>query len=170
MTGPRLNRMTGPRLTREFAVESFLVRILGFQLLLVVLCSCPSLAQSSRKLGPKDLPPSAFKLISIKTTGTKRYTSDEVIAASGLQIGETVSEDDFKKAARVLGETGAFGDVLYSFEYSADGTKLELQVQDADRFVPVRFDNLVWFSDQELLDQLHAAVPLFQGQLPVGGY
>ena len=37
------------------------------------------------------------------------------------------------------------------------------------KFVPVRFDNLVWFSDQELLDQLHAAVPLFQGQLPVAG-
>ena len=147
------------------------MRISEFRLVLVLLCAglCPSLAQTSRKLAPKDLPPSAFKLISIKTTGTKRYTSDEVIAASGLQIGETVSEDDFKKAARVLGETGAFGDVLYSFEYSADGTKLELQVQDADRFVPVRFDNLVWFSDQELLDQLHAAVPLFQGQLPVGG-
>ena len=138
-------------------------------MLLVGLCISSGIAQSPRKLAPKDLPPSAFKLISIKTTGTKRYTSDEVIAASGLQIGETVSEDDFKKAARVLGETGAFGDVLYSFEYSADGTKLELQVQDADRFVPVRFDNLVWFSDQELLDQLHAAVPLFQGQLPVGG-
>jgi outer membrane protein assembly factor BamA len=156
-------------LFKESGVESFLVRIFGFRLLFVGLCLSSSLAQTPRKLAPKDLPPSAFKLISIKTTGTKRYTSDEVIAASGLQIGETVSEDDFKKAARVLGETGAFGDVLYSFEYSADGTKLELQVQDADRFVPVRFDNLVWFSDQELLDQLHAAVPLFQGQLPVGG-
>jgi outer membrane protein insertion porin family len=127
------------------------------------------LAQTPRKLGAKDLPPSAFKLISIKTTGTKRYKAEEVIAASGLQIGQTVSEDDFKKAARVLGETGAFGDVLYSFEYSADGTKLELQVQDAERFVPVRFDNLVWFSDRELLEQLHAQVPLFQGQLPEAG-
>jgi len=156
---------------RGYGLESFRVRIPGFQLAFVLPCVFLSLAlaQSSRKLSPKDLPPSAFKLISIKTTGTKRYTSDEVIAASGLQVGQTVSEDDFKKASRVLGETGAFGDVLYSFQYSADGTKLELQVQDAERFVPVHFDNLVWFSDQELLDQLHAAVPLFQGQLPVGG-
>jgi outer membrane protein insertion porin family len=137
---------------------------------LVLWLACLSvLAQTPRKLGAKDLPPSAFKLISIKTTGTKRYKAEEVIAASGLQIGQTVSEDDFKKAARVLGETGAFGDVLYSFEYSADGTKLELQVQDAERFVPVRFDNLVWFSDRELLEQLHAQVPLFQGQLPEAG-
>src|SRR6202040_3631239 len=89
--------------------------------------------------------------------------------ASGLQLGQTVSEDDFKKAARLLGETGAFRDVLYSFQYSADGTKLDLQVQDVERFVPARFDNVVWFSDQELLDQLHAQVPLFQGQLPIAG-
>jgi outer membrane protein assembly factor BamA len=137
-------------------------------LLLSCLCLSSALAQT-RKPSTKASPPSAFKLISIKTTGTKRYKSEEVIAASGLQLGQTVSEDDFKKAARVLGETGAFGDVLYSFQYSAEGAKLELQVQDAERFIPVRFENLVWFSDQELLDQIHAQVPLFQGQLPVGG-
>jgi outer membrane protein assembly factor BamA len=126
-------------------------------------------AQSPRKPSPKDLAPSTFNLISVTTTGTKRYTSEEVVAATGLQIGQTVSEDDFKKAVRILGETGAFADVAYSFQYSDDGAKLELQVQDAEPFVPVRFDNLVWFSDQELLDQLHAQVPLFQGPLPVGG-
>ena len=102
-------------------------------------------------------------------TGTKRYKPEDIIAATGLQLHQTVSEDDFKKAARTLGLTGAFSDVLYSFQYSPEGTKLELQVQDAEKFVPVRFDNLVWFSDQELLDQLHAQVPLFQGQLPVTG-
>jgi len=140
-------------------------------LALLVLCLSLSsaFAQTPRKQSPKELPPSAFKLISVKTTGTRRYKSEEVIAASGLQIGQTVSEDDFKKAAQHLGDTGAFGDVLYSFQYSAEGTKLELQVQDAERFVPVRFDNLVWFSDRDLLDQLHAQVPLFQGQLPIAG-
>jgi outer membrane protein assembly factor BamA len=126
-------------------------------------------AQTPRKLSPKDLPPSAFKLISIKVTGTKRYQPEDVIAATGLELHQTVSEDDFKKAARTLGVTGAFSDVLYSFQYSPEGTKLDLQVQDAGRFVPVHFDNLVWFSDQELLDQIRAQVPLFRGQLPVTG-
>ena len=138
-------------------------------MVLSCLCLSSALAQTPRKVSPKELPPSAFKLISVKTTGTQRYKSEEIVAASGLEIGQTVSEDDFKKAARVLNDTGAFSDVLYSFQYSAEGTKLELQVHDAESFVPVRFDNLVWFSDQELLEQLHAAVPLFQGQLPVGG-
>jgi outer membrane protein assembly factor BamA len=143
--------------------------VLSLASLILSLIFSSALGQAPRKLTPKELPPSAFKLISVKATGTKRYKSEEVIAASGLQIGQTVSEDDFKKAAQHLGDTGAFGDVLYSFQYSAEGTKLELQVQDAERFVPVRFDNLVWFSDQELLDQLHAQVPLFQGQLPIAG-
>ena len=149
-------------------LESFHVR-LSWLLLFVCVGISSGFGQTARKQSPKELPPSAFKLISVKTTGTKRYKSEEIVAASGLQIGETVSEDDFKKAARILGETGAFGDVPYSFQYSSDGTKLDLQVQDAEQFVPVRFDNLVWFSDQELLDQLHAQVPLFQGQLPAGG-
>ncbi len=162
------------RFTKEISVASFsfvcLCVLCGYWLFACFHLGIPAaFAQTSRKLSPKELPPSAFKLISIKTTGTKRYKSEEIIAATGLQIGQTVSEDDFKKAARLLGETGAFGDVLYSFQYSADGTKLDLQVQDAERFVPARFDNLVWFSDQELLDQLHAQVPLFQGQLPVAG-
>jgi hypothetical protein len=161
---------TSPYAIIHSALESFRVRISGFQLVVVAgLCLSSALAQTPRKVSPKELPPTAFKLISVKTTGTQRYKSEEIVAASGLQIGQAVSEDDFKKAARLLNDTGAFSDVLYSFQYSSEGTKLELQLHDVEPFVPVRFDNLVWFSDQELLDQLHAAVPLFQGQLPVAG-
>src|ERR1700690_3111792 len=154
-----------------FGLESFSVRIFGFQLVLLVLCLCLSsaFAQTRRKPAAKELPASAFQLVSIKVTATKRYRPEDVIAATGLELQQTVSEDDFRKATRTLGMTGAFDDVAYSFQYSPEGTKLELQVQDAENFVPVRFDNLVWFSDQQLLDQLHAQVPLFQGQLPITG-
>ena len=120
-------------------------------------------AQTTRK------PPSTFKLISINVTGTKRYTPAEIIAATGLQPGQTVSEADFKRASQQLGETGAFSDVAYTYQYSAQGTKLDLQVADSSQFIPVRFDNFVWFSDQELVEKLHSIVPLFQGQLPVAG-
>lgn len=123
----------------------------------------------THKLTKKDLPPSAFKLISVNVTGTKRYTREEVLGISGLQLGQTISEDDFKHAAQVLGETGAFSDVVYSFQFTQAGTKLELQVQDAEQFVPARFDNFVWFSDRELMDELRARVPLFKGELPIAG-
>lgn len=89
--------------------------------------------------------------------------------ATGLQLGQTVHEEDFKDAARRLGDSGAFTDIAYTFEYSPDGTKLELQLQDATQFVLARFENVVWFSDQDLLDKLHAQVSLFRGQLPITG-
>ena len=127
------------------------------------------LSAQTRKPPKKDLPPSAVKLAAIKGTGSKRYSSEQIVAATGLEIGKTADDADFKKAAQSLGETGAFTDVLYSFQTAPEGTKVEFQVTDSDHLVPARFDNLVWFSDQELLDGLRTRVPLFQGELPVTG-
>jgi outer membrane protein assembly factor BamA len=138
---------------------SSLIKLLFPTLLLVSLLP----AQTTRK------PPSTFKLISINVTGTKRYTPPEILAAAGLQLGQTVSEADFKRASQQLGETGAFSDVAYTYQYSAQGTKLDFQLEDSNQFVPVRFDNFVWFSDQELVQKLHSSIPLFHGQVPVAG-
>jgi outer membrane protein assembly factor BamA len=120
-------------------------------------------------VSPKQLPPSAFKLVGIKVTGTSRYTQDEILAASGLQIGQTVHEDDFQKATRELGDTGLFTDVAFSYQYSTEGTKVNFQLADSEKLVPARFENFVWFSDQELRDKLRDRVPLFKGEVPVAG-
>lgn len=127
------------------------------------------LPAQTRKPPARELPPSAFKLISITVAGSKRYTQAEIIGATGLQLGQTVSDADFKVASQHLGDTGAFSDIAYSFQYSPEGTKLDLQVTDSDQFVPARFDNFVWLSDEDLLKQLRERVGLFQGQLPVAG-
>jgi outer membrane protein assembly factor BamA len=133
---------------------------------------CFSLAfgfAQTRKPSPRDLPPSAFKLRSVKITGTNRYKPEDVIHAAGLQIGQPVHDDDLKNVVRLLGESGAFSAVTYTSQFDPDGTKVDLQLRDAEKFVPAHFDNLVWFTDRELLEKLHASVPLFDGQLPVGG-
>ena len=136
---------------------------------LALLLGCASLLFAQTRKPSSAGSPSASKLLSIKATGSKRYTPDQIIAATGLQQGQTITEDDFKIVSQHLGETGAFANVAYAFQFSAEGIKLELQVTDSDQFVPVRFENFVWLSDQELLEKLRASVPLFQGQLPVGG-
>jgi outer membrane protein assembly factor BamA len=128
-----------------------------------------ALAEGQSRGTTRELPPSAFRLITVKVSGSERYKPEDVIRAAGLELGRTVHEDNFKDAARVLGDSGAFSSVAYQFEYSPEGTKLELQVQDAQPFVPVRFENLVWFSDQDLSQKLRARVPLFTGQLPTKG-
>jgi outer membrane protein assembly factor BamA len=114
-------------------------------------------------------PPPSYKLIAVKVTGSKRFTQEDVAAASGLPIGTIAHEQDFKKAARQLGETGAFGDITYTYSYSSAGTRLEFHVTDADKFVPATFADFVWFTDEELLHKLHEHVPLFNGELPANG-
>jgi outer membrane protein insertion porin family len=94
---------------------------------------------------------------------------DELIRATGLQLEQKVNDEDFKSVSQHLSETGAFSDVAYSFEFNAEGIKLTLQVKDTNPFVPVRFENFVWLSDQELAEKLRTREPLFQGELPIGG-
>ena len=110
-----------------------------------------------------------WKLVSLKVTDSQRYTNEEILAGSGLQIDKPVNEDDFKKATERLGQTGLFTSTAYSYTYSSEGAKLELQLTDNDQLVPARFDNFVWLSNKELLDKLHERIPLFKGLLPLDG-
>ncbi|HLZ43512.1 MAG TPA: POTRA domain-containing protein [Candidatus Sulfotelmatobacter sp.] len=137
-------------------------------LLFIPLITLPSVGQSVQK-PISEMPASARKLIAIKVTGSKRFSEEAIAAASGLQLGTSVNDDDFKQAARRLGDTGVFTDVAYSFSYSPAGTKLEFHVTDANKFVPVRFEDFVWFSDEELLRQIKEHAPLFDGELPLSG-
>ena len=148
-----------------------ITRKLRLGLLSSILLFPPGLALSAQKPShsAKNLPPSAYKLVAIKVTGTKRYKQEDVARASGLAIGQTVHDDDLKDVVRALGESGAFTDISYSFEYSPEGTKLELKLRDAEKFVPVHFDNVVWFNGRDLAEKLHASIPLFDGELPATG-
>ena len=137
---------------------------------IVTVCFSLSFAfAQARKASSKDLPPSAFKLRSVKVTGTSRYKPEDVLRAAGLQLGQPIHDDDLKNVVRLLGESGAFTAVSYTSQFDPDGTKVELKLGDAERFFPAHFDNVVWFTDRELLEKLHATVPLFDGQLPVNG-
>jgi outer membrane protein assembly factor BamA len=115
------------------------------------------------------MPASARQLVAIKVTGSKRFPEAAVAAATGLQMGAPVNDDDFKKAARRLGDMGVFTEIAYTFSYSSAGTKLEFHVTDADKFVPARFEDFVWFSDAELLKRIKEHSPLFDGSLPLSG-
>jgi outer membrane protein insertion porin family len=146
------------------------VRILAVKrIFLPFLMACASLLSAQTHKPSKPASSSASKLVSIRVTGSTRYTSAQLIAATGLQIGQVVKDDDFKGVSQHLGETGAFSNVAYSFQFSPEGIKLDVQVSDSEPFVPVRFENFVWLSDQELREKLSAREPLFQGQLPVSG-
>jgi len=123
-------------------------------------------AQTARK---PTAPAGDRKLVAVRVTGSQRFTEQEVIAASGLEIGQVASEDDFQKAVKRLGESGFFSKAAYSFAYSPTGTKLDVQLADTEKLVPAHFENFVWFTDDELVTKIHEHLPLFKGQVPVGG-
>ncbi|HWO32586.1 MAG TPA: POTRA domain-containing protein [Candidatus Acidoferrum sp.] len=133
------------------------------------ICACLQAAAQGQPPAAHPMPAAAYKLISVKVIGTKRFTSAEVASASGLPVNTVAHEDDFRKAARQLGESGAFSNIAFTFSYSSAGTKLEFQVTDADKFVPARFTDFVWFTDEELLTKVHERVSLFKGELPASG-
>jgi len=139
---------------------------------LILACSLLCLtaaAQTQPPASTRPMPPTAYKLIAVNVTGSKRFTPEEVAAASGLPGGTIAHEEDFKKAARQLGESGAFSSIAFTYSYSSAGTKLEFQVTDADKFIPARFADFVWFTDEELRRKVHERVPLFNGELPTTG-
>ena len=134
----------------------------------VVCLASPSAAQTASSAA-QSIPAGDSKLIEIKVTGSKRFAQAEVAAACGLPLGAIVDNELFRKAARQLGETGAFNDISYSYTFSSAGTRLAFQVTDTDKFVPAHFADFVWFSDQELLQKVHERIPLFKGELPTTG-
>ena len=135
------------------------LRLLPFLLLSVV-----STAQTAQKAQI------SYKLLSIHVKGLEHFTESQIVEASGLRLGQFAGEEEFKQAARKLGETGLFTQLNYSYKYSTEGCNLELQVAENDKLIPVVFDNFVWFSDEELLALVRDRVPLFEGRAPGGGH
>lgn len=137
--------------------------------ILLVLLTTAGAAQRPPSGKATALAPS--KLIALKVTGTKRYTDKEILAASGLQIGQPAADGDFKEAVQLLGASGLFNEISYTYSASGGGVKLELELADVDdgKLVGTEFENFVWFTDDELVASLQKRVPLFKGLVAPAG-
>src|SRR6202158_1506378 len=125
-----------------------MTRVAGFIVFLLVSAASAEKQPTRGKASVVD----ANKLTALKVTGTARYTDKEILAASGLQIGQNAADADFKEAAQRLGDSGLFNDVVYSYSSSGAGVRLEMQLADAEqsKLVPAHFENFVGFTDDEL--------------------
>jgi len=111
----------------------------------------------------------SYKLLSIHVKGLNHFKEEQIVRASGLALGQSVTEHDFQQAVQKLGDTGLFTDLSYGYHYTPAGCDLDLQVSENDKLVPILFDNFVWFTDDELISLLRSRVPLFDGKLPLRG-
>jgi len=139
-----------------------MIRSIALILLLSSLCSpqTKSGASSAGKAGAQ-----TFSLGKVRASGSKRFPEGDIVKATGLKPGATVTGDDLKQAASRLAQCGVFKEVRFSF----DGVSADYAVVDADQLVPATFENFVWFSDAELAQRVHGSVPLFNGNVPLTG-
>jgi len=103
-----------------------------------------------------------FPIESIQVEGLKRLKPAQVIAASGLKVGQQADKPDFEAgAARLLG-TGVLASVGYRYKTSGSGNgfALTFEVVEVDQVFPVHFEELKG-TEAELLKVLAAADPLF---------
>jgi outer membrane protein assembly factor BamA len=108
------------------------------------------------------------KLAAIHVAGSKRYSSEQIATAFGLQIGQMIHREDMQAAADHLAELGPFAKVLYRFSSRQSDITIEIQVEDAAG-LPVSFDNFPWFTDAELTQALKDSGILFDGTAPDHG-
>lgn len=146
-------------------------RVMKFAVLLV--CAA-ALAQTSRPPAKKGGTPakkqaeapapaaSKWPIESIQVEGNQAYSREQVVAVSGLKIGQLAGKEEFDAARDRLLASGAFESVGYRFVPAADkqGFAASFQVTEAQPLFPVRFEDL-GVPDKELEAALTARDPLF---------
>ncbi len=107
-------------------------------------------------------------LAPLKASGSKRFSTEQIAAASGFKQGQSIRGEDLQAAANRLAHLGVFSDVRYRYATQSNKVEVEFQVADAPSVAPL-FDNFPWFTDDEINLALKAAVPLYDGRVPENG-
>lgn len=105
----------------------------------------------------------------IQVTGFKRFSSERIVVASGLAVGQSFDRNALNDAVNRLGDTGAFEYVRYNFHPTDGGVAVELVLKESDKFHKCVFDNFIWFSEKDLHDLLQKRLPLYDGNAPESG-
>src|SRR5262245_21126369 len=134
-------------------------------LLALLLLSAPSLAQ--KKAVSRTPAPQNWPIESIQIEGLKNYSPQQVIAATGLKMGQLAGKDDFEAARDRLQSTGVFETVGYRFAPAAGSTgyAATFEVQEVEPVYPVRFEGLNT-PTTEIQAWLQKKDPFFGAKIP----
>ncbi len=105
-------------------------------------------------------------LEAVHCTGLQRLDPERVALTSGLAVGTSVDENDIRRAARRLLQTGYFSRVGYKFRTGEQGLAVEFQLEEFESVFPAMFDNFVGFDVSELEEALRRRLPLYDGTVP----
>lgn len=105
--------------------------------------------QPEQAAKPQKAPPPGI-LHSISVKGNSRYSSEDILRASGLHIGQRVSAPILEEARASLQATELFNGVAFNFRYSAAVPAeydVVYDVQENDQVFPMHFERLGVSSD-----------------------
>jgi len=141
-------------------------RVLGASVIAIgaLLLTCSAVVSA----GPPAAKAQSYRLGALKFSGLNRFSEDQAEHATGLKVGDSVTQAELAAAVEKLTKSGAFDNV--SFRYSTSGAALnaEFQVTEVSKLLPCVFDNFVWFSDAEIDKSLRSA-SLYSNGVPESG-
>ena len=88
--------------------------------------------------------PRTFPIVSLKVEGNKIYSSDRILAAAGLRIGDMATKEKFEAARQKLIDSGFFESVGYKYGPSDDktGYSAAFEVTEVQQAYAVKFERL----------------------------
>ncbi|WP_348264677.1 hypothetical protein P8935_09095 [Telmatobacter sp. DSM 110680] len=116
---------------------------------------CSSVSAHAQKFVPK----------SIQFNGDPEYSNEELLAASGLKKGDTLSYAQINDVSKSLLDTGMFASLAFKF----DGQDLIFQLTPAEQIVPIHLSNLPFALGPQLDAKLRQKYSLYHGKLPSEG-
>jgi outer membrane protein insertion porin family len=141
-------------------------------LAVVLMLSVPVLfAQPAKKKAPaKPAAPAEGQTFAIETIGVegvRNYTPAQVIAASGLKVGDTGDKAKFDAARDRLVASGAFASAGYRYAPgpSGRGFALTFEIVEVEQVYAFRFDDLN-APDEKLREAMSKSDPLFGKKIP----
>jgi outer membrane protein insertion porin family len=109
------------------------------------------------------------KISAVHCKGLKRFTESQVLPLIQLPSGSPFDPARLQAATQVLGATGAFDEVRYSYRPLNGGVVVEFQVKESIKFRHCTFDNFPFATDKEIRAFVAREVPLYDGFAPDGG-
>lgn len=120
-----------------------------------------STAKKAAATAPTAAPSTKWPIESISVEGNRIYKTEQILALSGLKIGQVAGKPEFERARDRLVASGVFETVGYKFAPgSHQGYVATLQVTEVEQVYPVLFEDL-HVSTLDLESALHDKDPLF---------
>jgi outer membrane protein assembly factor BamA len=116
---------------------------------------CTAVSVHAQKFLPK----------SIQFNGDPEYSTQELLAASGLKKGDTLTYAQMNDVSKSLMDTGMFATLAFKF----DGQDLVFQLTPAEQIVPIHLSNLPITLGPQLDAKLRQQYSLYHGKLPSEG-